>query len=81
MRILTALFLALATALPASAQLAPTEAELRAYDGLHAAAARGDVAEIERPSLPAKTRKRSTPAGARRCMLRSTSASTMPPAP
>ena len=48
MRILTALFLALATALPAAAQLAPTEAELRAYDGLHAAAARGDVAEIER---------------------------------
>ena len=48
MRILTALFLALATALPASAQIAPTEAELRAYGGLHAAAARGDVAEIEK---------------------------------
>ncbi len=35
------------TALPASAQVAPTEAELRAYGGLHAAAARGDVADIE----------------------------------
>ena len=34
--------------LPASAQVAPTEAELRAYGGLHAAAARGDVVEIEK---------------------------------
>ena len=34
--------------LPASAQLAPTEAELRAYSGLHAAAARGDLVEIEK---------------------------------
>ncbi|MBI5322919.1 ankyrin repeat domain-containing protein [Bradyrhizobium sp.] len=47
-RILTALLLMLAAALPAFAQVAPTEAELRAYDGLHAAAARGDVAEIEK---------------------------------
>jgi ankyrin repeat protein len=45
-RILT-IFL-LAAALPASAQIAPTPAELRAYGGLHAAAARGDVAEIEK---------------------------------
>jgi ankyrin repeat protein len=48
MRILVALFLAVLTALPASAQIAPTEAELRAYGGLHAAAARGDVADIEK---------------------------------
>jgi ankyrin repeat protein len=48
MRILFALFLAVLTALPASAQIAPTEAELRAYGGLHAAAARGDVADIEK---------------------------------
>ena len=48
MRALVALFLALAATLPASAQFAPTEAELRAYAGLHAAAARGDVAEIEK---------------------------------
>jgi ankyrin repeat protein len=49
MRILVALFLlAILTALPASAQIAPTEAELRAYGGLHAAAARGDVADIEK---------------------------------
>ena len=34
--------------MPASAQVAPSEAELRAYGGLHAAAARGDVAEIEK---------------------------------
>ncbi|WKA30319.1 ankyrin repeat domain-containing protein [Bradyrhizobium roseum] len=35
------------TMAPASAQVAPLEAELRAYGGLHAAAARGDVADIE----------------------------------
>src|SRR5689334_1876800 len=43
-RALTALLLAAAAALPASAQIAPTAAELRAYGGLHQAAARGDVA-------------------------------------
>jgi len=43
-----ALALLIATALPASAQIAPTESELRAYSGLHAAAARGNVAEIEK---------------------------------
>ena len=48
MRFLAALVVALLTVLPASAQVAPTEAELRAYGGLHAAAARGDVADIER---------------------------------
>ena len=48
MRLFAALFLALAAALPAIAQVAPSGAELRAYGGLHAAAARGDVAEIER---------------------------------
>ena len=47
MHVLAALLLALVTTLPASAQIAPTEAEVRAYGGLHAAAARGDVAEIE----------------------------------
>jgi uncharacterized protein len=44
---LAALLLALLAVLPASAQVAPTEAELRAYGGLHAAAARGDVADIQ----------------------------------
>jgi ankyrin repeat protein len=48
MHLLTALLLALLSVLPASAQVAPDEAELRAYQGLHAAAARGDVADIER---------------------------------
>jgi uncharacterized protein len=48
MRFLAALVVALLTVLPAPAQVAPTEAELRAYGGLHAAAARGDVADIER---------------------------------
>ena len=48
MHILTAFFLALLSVLPASAQVAPSEAELRSYGGLHAAAARGDVAELER---------------------------------
>lgn len=32
----------------ADAQIAPTPAELAAYTGLHAAAARGDLAEVER---------------------------------
>ena len=45
--LLTALFL-LASLFPSRAQVAPSESELRAYSGLHAAAARGDVAEIER---------------------------------
>jgi ankyrin repeat protein len=48
MHFLATFFVALLTMLPASAQIAPTEAELRAYAGLHAAAARGDVADIER---------------------------------
>ena len=47
MHILAAFFVVLLAMLPASAQVAPTEAELRAYGGLHAAAARGDVADIE----------------------------------
>ena len=48
MHIIATLFLVLLALLPASAQIAPTEAELRAYSGLHAAAARGDVADIEK---------------------------------
>ena len=44
---LAALLVALLAVLPASAQVAPTEVDLRAYRGLHAAAARGDIAEIE----------------------------------
>jgi uncharacterized protein len=47
MRILAILAVALLILSPASAQVAPTEAEVRAYAGLHAAAARGDVADIE----------------------------------
>lgn len=47
MRFVVALLLALIT-LPAAAQIAPTEAELRGYTGLHAAAARGDIAEVEK---------------------------------
>jgi uncharacterized protein len=35
-------------AVPASAQIAPSPAELQAYSGLHAAAATGDTATIER---------------------------------
>jgi ankyrin repeat protein len=42
----TWIFLALAA--PASAQIAPSAAELAAYSGLHAAAAKGDAVEIER---------------------------------
>ncbi len=52
----TVLF-ALLAALPASAQIAPTEAELRAYVGLHAAAARGDIVEIEKRIAAAENRE------------------------
>jgi ankyrin repeat protein len=45
---LAGFFLALLAVLPASAQIAPTETELRSYSGLHAAAARGDVVDIEK---------------------------------
>ena len=48
MHAVAAFFLVLLAALPASAQIAPTEAQLRAYRGLHAAAARGDVADLEK---------------------------------
>ena len=43
-----AAMLSLAVALPIAAQTAPSERELRIYAGLHDAAARGDVAEIEK---------------------------------
>ena len=43
-----ALLLLLALCLPASAQIAPGAAEVQAYRGLHAAAAKGNATEIER---------------------------------
>ena len=51
------LFLGLLAVLPASAQIAPTEAELRAYSGLHAAAARGDVVDIEKRIASAENKE------------------------
>ena len=48
MQFVAALIVVLLSVLPASAQIAPTDIEWRAYGGLHAAAANGDVAEIER---------------------------------
>ena len=48
MRIALACACALLTLLPARAQIAPSQSELRIYAGLHAAAAKGDAAEIER---------------------------------
>jgi ankyrin repeat protein len=48
MHILAGFFVALLAVLPTSAQIAPSEAELRSYGGLHAAAARGDVVELEK---------------------------------
>jgi ankyrin repeat protein len=39
---------ALATVLPAAAQVAPSAAEAAAYSGLHAAAWKGDAAKIEK---------------------------------
>jgi ankyrin repeat protein len=46
--VVTAAWTLLAAASPGLAQTAPTERELQIYAGLHAAAANGDVAEIER---------------------------------
>ena len=43
-----ALLLLLALCLPAAAQIAPGAAEVQAYRGLHAAAAKGNATEIER---------------------------------
>ena len=57
MHFLAAFFFALLAVLPASAQVAPTEAELRAFGGLHAAAARGDVADIERRIAAAENKE------------------------
>ena len=48
MRITLALACLLLTFLPARAQIAPSQSDLRVYAGLHAAAAKGDAAEIER---------------------------------
>jgi ankyrin repeat protein len=48
MYVLAGFLLALLAVLPASAQIAPSEAELRSYGGLHAAASRGDVVELEK---------------------------------
>jgi len=57
MHFLATVLVALLAVLPASAQVAPDEAELRAYRGLHAAAARGDVADIERRSAAGEDRE------------------------
>ncbi len=48
MRIALAIACVLLGALPAAAQIPPGPSELRVYAGLHAAAAKGDAAEIER---------------------------------
>lgn len=42
------LFAGVASACPASAQIPPSPAESQSYRGLHAAAAKGDIAEIEK---------------------------------
>ena len=47
-RALLALILLFALALPGSAQTAPTRSEIAVYAGLHEAAAKGDVAEVEK---------------------------------
>jgi uncharacterized protein len=48
MRLALALAFVLTGALPALAQIPPGASELRVYAGLHAAAAKGDAAEVER---------------------------------
>jgi uncharacterized protein len=47
-QVICSLLLFLALALSASAQIPPSAAERQAYRGLHAAAARGDIPEIEK---------------------------------
>ena len=47
-RILPFLLIFLPMSLPVAAQTPPSPAELQAYRGLHAAAAKGDIAEIEK---------------------------------
>jgi len=47
-RILPLLLIFFSIALPAAAQIPPGAAELQAYRGLHAAAAKGDVADIDK---------------------------------
>ncbi len=48
MRLLPAVMVALSIAVPAAAQVKPSAETLAAYRGLHAAAANGDVAAVER---------------------------------
>lgn len=48
MRFFSILIVTLGLIAPAHAQIPPSDAELRSYSGLHAAAAKGDVGEIER---------------------------------
>lgn len=48
MRLLTAVMVAASICMPAAAQVAPSPETIAAYRGLHAAAAKGDVAAIER---------------------------------
>ena len=57
MYVLATLFFGVLAVLPASAQVAPTEAELRAYSGLHAAAARGDVVDMEKRIASAENKE------------------------
>ena len=48
MRFFSAVICLLALVAPAKAQIPPSDSELRSYTGLHAAAAKGDAAEIEK---------------------------------
>jgi ankyrin repeat protein len=48
MRLLSTIIVAASICMPAAAQVAPSPETLAAYRGLHAAAAKGDVAAIER---------------------------------
>lgn len=61
------LFVALAAFSPAPAQIAPNTSELQTYRGLHAAAAAGDVADIERLAKSGAAIMRATATRARRC--------------
>ena len=64
-----------AAASRAEAQTPPSERELRIYAGLHDAAARGDVAEIEQLIAEGEKPNIRTAAAARRCTSPRTCAS------
>ena len=79
-RLCLALLLSASAAAPAPAQVPPSPAELKVYAGLHAAAARGNVAEIERLIAAGEKPNIQDARAERRCMSPPSPAIRPPPA-